>query len=38
VGLADIIMIGIEAFIAIIVISILISGIRILREWERAPY
>ncbi|PSN82467.1 peptidase [Candidatus Marsarchaeota G2 archaeon ECH_B_SAG-F08] len=30
-------MVGIEVFIAIIVLAILLSGIKILKEWERAP-
>ena len=35
--MADVVTLGIEIFIALIVIGILLSGIRILREWERAP-
>ena len=35
--MADLFTVGIEAFIAIIVIAILVSGIKILKEWERAP-
>jgi regulator of protease activity HflC (stomatin/prohibitin superfamily) len=35
--MADLITVGIEAFIAIVVIAILVSGIKILKEWERAP-
>jgi regulator of protease activity HflC (stomatin/prohibitin superfamily) len=35
--LADIVTLGIEIFIALIILGILLSGIRILREWERAP-
>jgi len=31
------VLVGIEVFIAIIVLSILLSGIKILKEWERAP-
>jgi regulator of protease activity HflC (stomatin/prohibitin superfamily) len=35
--LADVVTLGIEIFIALIILGILLSGIRILREWERAP-
>ncbi len=35
--MADLVTVGIEAFIAIVVIAILVSGIKILKEWERAP-
>ena len=35
--MADLFTVGIEAFIAIVVIAILVSGIKILKEWERAP-
>ena len=35
--MADLFTVGIEAFIVIIVIAILVSGIKILKEWERAP-
>ena len=31
------VLVGIEVFIAIIVLAILLSGIKILKEWERAP-
>ncbi len=37
VDLADPVTLAIEAFIVLIVIAILISGIKILKEWERAP-
>ena len=35
--MADVVTLGIEIFIALIILGILLSGIRILREWERAP-
>jgi len=35
--LADVVTLGIEIFVALIILGILLSGIRILREWERAP-
>lgn len=35
--MADLVTLGIEAFIILIVLAILLSGIRIIREWERAP-
>jgi regulator of protease activity HflC (stomatin/prohibitin superfamily) len=35
--LADVVTLGIEIFIALIILGVLLSGIRILREWERAP-
>ena len=34
---ADPITLAIEAFIVIIVLAILVSGIKIIKEWERAP-
>lgn len=35
--MVDVVTLTIEAFIILIVVLILLSGIRILREWERAP-
>jgi regulator of protease activity HflC (stomatin/prohibitin superfamily) len=35
--LVDVVTLGIEIFVAVIILGILLSGIRILREWERAP-
>jgi regulator of protease activity HflC (stomatin/prohibitin superfamily) len=35
--MADLVMLAIEVFIVLIVLAILLSGIRILKEWERAP-
>jgi regulator of protease activity HflC (stomatin/prohibitin superfamily) len=35
--MVDVVTLTIEAFIILIVVLILVSGIRILREWERAP-
>ena len=35
--MADVVTLGIEIFVALIILGILLSGIRILREWERAP-
>ena len=35
--MTDLFTVGVEAFIAIVVIAILVSGIKILKEWERAP-
>jgi regulator of protease activity HflC (stomatin/prohibitin superfamily) len=35
--LADLVTLGIEVFIVLIVLGVLLSGIRILKEWERAP-
>ena len=35
--MADLITLGIEIFIILVVLAILLSGIRILKEWERAP-
>jgi regulator of protease activity HflC (stomatin/prohibitin superfamily) len=35
--LADVVTLGIEILVALIILGILLSGIRILREWERAP-
>ncbi len=35
--MADLFTLGIEALIALVVIAILVSGIKILKEWERAP-
>ena len=35
--LADLVTLGIEIFIILIVLIILLSGIRVLKEWERAP-
>jgi regulator of protease activity HflC (stomatin/prohibitin superfamily) len=35
--MADLFTVGIEALIALVVIAILVSGIKILKEWERAP-
>jgi len=36
-SVADLITLGIEIFILLVVLAILLSGIRILKEWERAP-
>ncbi len=35
--MADVVTLAIEAFIVLVVLLILLSGIRILKEWERAP-
>ncbi len=35
--MADVVTLAIEVFIVLIVLAILLSGIRILKEWERAP-
>lgn len=35
--MVDVVTLGIEIFVAVIILGILLSGIRILREWERAP-
>ncbi len=35
--MADVVTLAVEAFIVLIVLAILFSGIRILKEWERAP-
>jgi len=35
--MTDVFTLSIEAFIALIVIAIFVSGIKILKEWERAP-
>jgi regulator of protease activity HflC (stomatin/prohibitin superfamily) len=35
--MADLITLSIEIFVILVVLLILLSGIRILREWERAP-
>ncbi len=35
--MADIVTLAIEVFIVLIILAILLSGIRILKEWERAP-
>ncbi len=35
--MVNIALVAVEAFIALIVVIILLSGIRILKEWERAP-
>jgi regulator of protease activity HflC (stomatin/prohibitin superfamily) len=35
--MADIVTLSVEAFIVLIVVAILLSGIRIIKEWERAP-
>jgi regulator of protease activity HflC (stomatin/prohibitin superfamily) len=35
--MVNIALVAVEAFIALIVVVILLSGIRILKEWERAP-
>lgn len=35
--MADLVTLAIEVFIILIVLAILLSGIRVLKEWERAP-
>jgi regulator of protease activity HflC (stomatin/prohibitin superfamily) len=35
--MADLVTLAIEVFIVLIILAILLSGIRILKEWERAP-
>jgi regulator of protease activity HflC (stomatin/prohibitin superfamily) len=35
--MADLITLGIEIFVTLVVLAILLSGIRVLKEWERAP-
>jgi regulator of protease activity HflC (stomatin/prohibitin superfamily) len=35
--MADLVTLGIEIFIILIILAILLSGIRIIKEWERAP-
>lgn len=35
--MADVVTLAIEVFIVLVVLAILLSGIRVLKEWERAP-
>ena len=35
--MADIVTLGIEIFVGLVVLAILLSGIKVLKEWERAP-
>jgi regulator of protease activity HflC (stomatin/prohibitin superfamily) len=35
--MANYVLLGVEAFLILVVLAILLSGIKILKEWERAP-
>src|SRR5438445_4360332 len=35
--LVDVATLAVEAFVVLVVLAILLSGIRVLKEWERAP-
>jgi len=35
--LVDVAALAVEALVVLIVLAILLSGVRVLREWERAP-